>query len=69
MTTKAGCRLCPRDRENHGPPCRYCGRPPEHHVGDDVEQEIAGRRRMAAARQAAGSPLNDVDREVLRLPV
>lgn len=61
------CRACTLLLSQHGDPCRYCGRPPEHHEPGDVEAEVEGKRRMAAARQAAGSHLNDLDRELLDL--
>lgn len=51
----------------HQPPCPWCGRAPEHHAPGDVDAEIAGRARMAHARQRAGVSLNDLDRQALEL--
>lgn len=58
-------RDCGRRLDDHQPPCRFCGRAPEHHADGDLELERAGRARMAAARRAARSVLDDTDREVL----
>lgn len=61
------CSICKLPFEGHSPiRCDFCGRPLEHHQPGDVQAEEAGRRRMAAARQAAGSPLSELDRRVLR---
>lgn len=59
------CKVCGQPIETHGPPCDFCGRAPEHHAEGDLAAEKDGRRRMAAARQAAGRPLDEVDRRVL----
>lgn len=58
-------RDCGRPLEEHSPPCRFCGRAPEHHAEGDLEVERAGRVRMAAARRAAGAALDETDLEVL----
>lgn len=58
-------RDCGRRVEDHQPPCRYCGRSPEHHADGDLELERAGRVRMARARHSAGEPLDELDLEVL----
>lgn len=56
---------CGRKVEDHQPPCKFCGRAPEHHADGDLELERAGRVRMARARHAAGQPLDELDRQVL----
>lgn len=59
------CTVCKRRVVDHQPPCRFCGRPPEHHADGDLVAERAGRARMARARRLAGQPLDTVDLEVL----
>ncbi len=58
-------RGCGRPLEEHSPPCRFCGRAPEHHAEGDLELERAGRVRMAKARHGSDQPLDEVDLEVL----
>lgn len=60
--TTAGCG---RKVSAHGAPCPLCGRAPEHHADGDVAIEWEGRARVAAARRAAGSPLDALDMEAL----
>lgn len=56
---------CGRMIGDHAPPCRACGRAPEHHVHGDEEREWEGKAAMAAARRAAGVPLSIGDIEAL----
>lgn len=56
-------RPCPADDRTTTPrPACECTPPAE-----DLAAVWAGRRRMAAAREAAGKPLDDVDRAALTL--
>lgn len=66
---KSICKVCKRPYPAHGMICLMCGSYAEHHKDSDVAECIAGRRRMALARQGAGVPLDDVDRVVLSIPV
>lgn len=59
----AGCGLLYIDHK--AGKCAFCGGPLEHHKPGEVDECKAGRARMAAARQAAGSPLDKVDLFVL----
>lgn len=59
-------RGCGRPVSEHQPPCVWCGRSPEHHAPGEVDVEIAGKARMARARQRAGVALTDLDRDALR---
>lgn len=60
------CGVCGLPVGDHGDPCVWCGRSPEHHAPGDVDAEIAGRARMARAREAAGVLLDHWDRVALR---
>lgn len=60
------CGVCTLPIGEHSPPCPWCGRAPEHHAPGDVEVELAGKVRMARAREAAGRLLNHDDRMALK---
>lgn len=45
--------------------CRLCGRSVAEHRADDFDAEVQGRARMAQARQVAGAPLDELDRQAL----
>lgn len=61
------CGLCGLKVKDHsGDLCPVCRRPVEHHQGDDLTLEWAGRSRMAAARRTAGIELDLVDLQSLR---
>lgn len=65
--TAEGCVLTIGDHSGHT--CSICGDPIEHHLPHVLsfdERCLAGRLRMASARQAAGVELDDVDRLVLQ---
>lgn len=53
---------CPADDKTEPRPACECTPPAE-----DLTAVWAGRRRMAVAREAAGTPLDDVDRDALDL--
>jgi len=60
------CSVCGRRYDKHSSErCAICKTPLEHHDLDVLRQEITRRARMARARQAAGVPLDDVDRAAL----
>lgn len=65
--TKKNCKECDLKYSDHsGRLCGMCRGPVEHHTLDGFDDCLAGRRRMAAARDRAGLPLNDMDKLVLR---
>jgi hypothetical protein len=57
--------VCGRPRKDGHDPCPFCAGPVEHHERDDEDLERQGRTRMAAARRAAGVPLDATDKKVL----
>lgn len=60
------CTVCGLPICEHSAPCPWCRRAPEHHAPGDVEVELAGKVRMARAREAAGRLLNHDDRMALK---
>lgn len=61
----APCRTCGLPYDVHTQLCACCGQYIEHHDDHGTAACIAGQRRMAEARRAAGVALDDVDRFVL----
>lgn len=60
------CSVCGKPRGAHsGKVCPPCALPVEHHDAERTADCWEGRARMAAARQAAGVPLDDIDRQAL----
>lgn len=60
------CSVCGLARGAHsGRVCPPCGMPVEHHDAERTAACWEGRARMAAARRAAGLPLDAVDVEAI----
>lgn len=60
------CRQCGLNIADHRP-CRWCNGWVSHHADGDVDLEIAGAARMAAARQADGLPITDLAQHALTM--
>lgn len=63
---KAICRVCGLPYLDHsGDVCSICRDNVEHHAPGAFDGCLAGRQRLARARQAAGIELDEVDRVAL----